>query len=104
MSIRRFFDKTVTVQRLKNIDGTRSGFYSTATADGAIQELSAEARQTIGIVEGRAWRAWFDEDVNIQEGDKITDSNGVIYKVREVTTKDYGINRHREVIMEEYNA
>lgn len=106
MNIVRFFDEDIVVRRLRDDDSTKSSFYATATADGHVQELSAEARQKLGILEERAWRAWFREDADIQEGDQLTDSDGVNYSVREITDKNYGfgINRHKEVILEEFNA
>ena len=103
MGIKRFFNQNVTVRRLKTVSGYKKAFRATATVDSHIQDLDGEARQVLGILEGRAWEAWFDVAADIQEGDKITDSKGIIYKVREVTQKDYGINQHLQVILEEYN-
>lgn len=102
--IRRFFNQNVTVRRLKTVSGSRKAFQGTATVEGHIQELDPQARQALGIIEEKAWEAWFPEDANILEGDRITDKNGVIYNVREVVVKDYGINRHMQVILEEQNA
>lgn len=104
MSILRFFNENIVVRRLRDIDSTRKSFQATATADGHIQELSAEGRQAAGIVEERGWRAWFRDDADVNEGDRLTDEAGVIYSVREVTLKDYGINQHKEVVLVEFNA
>lgn len=103
MGIKRFFDKTVVVMRLKDVDSVKSNFNTTATVDGAIQELDQEARTEFGLSEDRAWIGYFDieDDANLKEGDKITLS-GVDYKVIEKTKKDYGINQHIEIIMVEY--
>lgn len=105
MTIRRFFDKEVVVQRLKVISGYKKTFQSTATVDGHIQALDDTARQVLGIVEEKAWKAWFDVDTDIQENDRITDEDGNVYVVREVVKKDYGFgtNVHLEVILEEQN-
>jgi hypothetical protein len=105
MSIQGFLDQDVVVRRLRTISGYRKGFSSTATVDGHIQELDDEARQVLGIVEERAWRAWFDVDTDINEQDRITDSDGKVYVVREVTKKDYafGVNVHLEVVLQEQN-
>lgn len=102
--IKDFFGKTIVVRRLKTVSGYKKAFRATATVDCAIQELDARARMERGILEGRAWVAYFDIDESIEEGDSITDSNSVVYKVREVTQKDYGMNQHLEIVMEEYNA
>jgi len=102
--IKDFFGKTIVVRRLKSLGGYKKAFRATATVDCAIQELDSQARTQRGILEGRAWVAYFDVDEDIQEGDSITDSASVVYKIREITKKDYGINQHLEVMMEEYNA
>lgn len=104
MSLYGLFDDTITVRRLKDQGGSYSSFQATATVDCTIQALGAEARQVIGILDEKAWRAWLREDSTIAEGDRITDQNGKVYEVREVVTKDYGINRHKEVLLEELNA
>lgn len=103
MSILRFFNQDIVVSRLKDIDSTRRAYSSTATVDGHIQELSPESRNTIGIVEGKAWNAWFREDSPVQTGDILTDSNGVRYSVRECNTRTYGINQHKQCVLIEYN-
>lgn len=104
MAIRRFFNQTVVVKRLRDIDSTRRSFQSTATVDGHIQAMDKEARGRLGIIEEKAWEAWFAVDAPIREGDKITDSAGVTYQVQEVVTKSYGINQHKEVILKLTNA
>lgn len=106
MSIHRFFDKDVEVRRLRSTGGDKIGYSSTATVDGHIQELDAEARQMLGIIEERAWQAWFDVDTDIKEQDRIVDENGTVYVVREITKKDYafGINTHLDVLLYEENV
>ncbi len=102
-SIARFFDRNVIVRRLKTLSGNKKTFQGTATVEGAIQELDSKARQLLGILQEKAWEAWFDVDTDIREGDRITDEKGVIYNVREVVKKDYGVNQHLQVILEEQN-
>ncbi len=104
MSISRFFDESITIRRLKTISGNKKAFQSTATVEAHIQESSPEARQILGILEERAWVAWMSEDADINEGDEVTGADGKLYHVREVTLKDYGINRHKEVLLQEQNA
>ncbi len=105
MSIHGFFDQDITVSRLSSTSGEKIAYSEIATVKGHIQELDAEARQTLGILEERAWSAWFDVSTDIKEQDRITDKNGTVYVVREITKKDYafGINTHLEVILEEQN-
>ena len=103
MSIKSFFTKKIVVRRLSTVSGMKKAFQSTATVDGAIQEMDRQARQKLGIIEERAWYAWFDINENILEGDTLVDENGKRYKVIETTKKDYGVNQHMQVIMQEAN-
>lgn len=103
MSIDRFFDENIIIRRLKTISGNKKAYQATATVEAHIQEASPEARQMLGIVEERAWVAWMAVDAEIEEGDRVFGADGKVYQVREITTKDYGINQHREVLLEEQN-
>jgi hypothetical protein len=103
MSIKSFFNKKVIIKRLSTVSGYKKTFQSTATVDGAIQEMDREARQKLGILEERTWIAWFDINEDIKEGDTMVDENGKSYIVKEITKKDYGVNQHLQVILEEPN-
>lgn len=103
MSIRRFFDQDVVVRRLSTVSGYRKSYQATATVEGHIQGLDDEARQALGILEEKAWKAWFPVDADISEQDVIVDKDGTEYKAREIVKKDYGINQHLEVILIEQN-
>ena len=105
MTIKRFFDQDVVVVRLRSAGGRKIAYQSTATVEGHVQALDDAAREVLGIVEEKAWKAWFDVDVDIKEQDRITDEAGTVYVVREVVVKDYafGINVHTEAILEEQN-
>lgn len=103
MSIRRFFTKTVIIRRLSSLGGHKKQFQSTATVDGHIQEMSREARQRLGILEERTWIGWFDIEEDICEGDILIDNYDTRYSVKEVTKKDYGVNQHLQIILEESN-
>ena len=108
MGIKRFFDETITVRRLKTVSGNRQAFQTTATAECHIQSISSEARQRLGILEQRSWIAYFDVEGIYQPkvGDKITDEDAINYKVIDITKKDYafGINQYIEVILVEYTT
>lgn len=103
MNIARFFDRDVIIGRLRAGANDKESFQSTATVEGHVQELSKQAAQARDLVYGRHWHAWFDLDAPVQEGDRITDSLGKVYTVIEATRKDYGINEHLYVILEEFN-
>lgn len=108
MGIKRFFDQTIVVERLKTVTGNKKRYQTTATADCHIQALDRQARQQLDIVEGKAWIGYFDAEGDYVPAlnDKVTDGDGVVYKIIDVTKKDYsfGINQHIEVIFVEYNA
>lgn len=103
MSISRFFFESIIIRRLKTVTGNQKSFQSTATVEAHIQEASPEARQILGILEERAWVAWMDVEAEIEEGDRVHGADGKIYQVREITIKDYGINQHKEVLLQEQN-
>jgi hypothetical protein len=103
MSIQRFFTQHIQIRRLSSVGGNRKQFQATATVDGHIQEMSREARQKLGIIEDRTFIAWFDLDNIVKEGDTLIDEHGTRYFVKEVTRKDYGVNQHKQVILEEAN-
>ena len=102
-TIQRMFDQYVTVKRMKDVGSLGRRSQATATVEGHIQSLSASSRQALGIIDERAWIAWFDVDTDINEDDTIYDENGKRYNVREITKKAYGINQHLEVILMEQN-
>ena len=104
MTIMRFFDQDIIVRRLRTLSGNIRTFQATATVEGHIQELDQRARQALGIIHEQGWEAWFPEDVTINKGDKLTDENGVDYTVRELVVKDYGINRHTQCVLIEFNG
>lgn len=103
MSISRFFDESVVIRRMRTVSGNKKSYQSTATVEAHIQEASPEARQLLGILEERAWVAWMAIDTEIEEGDRAYGEDGKVYQVREITIKDYGINQHKEVLLEEQN-
>lgn len=105
MSIQGFFDQDITVTRLSSVSGEKIAYSEVATVRGHIQELDAEARQALGIIEERAWQAWLGVDTDVVEQDRLTDEAGTVYVVREITKKDYkfGINTHLNVLLEEQN-
>ena len=102
-----FFDKEVIVYRLRDIGSGKQSISSTATADCHIQEIDPATRQAQGILEERAWVAYFAEDADVKEGDILREQvTGQRYRVLDATLKDYGfaLNRHLEVRLLIYNA
>lgn len=107
MTIQSFFDQTIVARRLKTSSGYKKSFQATATADVHVQDIGSQARQRLGILDQRLWVMYISIDDAYQPagGDQITGDDGKIYKVIDVTRKDYqfGINQYTEVILAEYN-
>lgn len=103
MSITRFFNRDVVIKRLVSIGSGKTNYQATATADGHIQELTPEARQAIGIVEGKVYKAWFDVDESVQVGDKLVDDKSREFEVLQLNKQDFGVNQHLECIIVEHN-
>lgn len=101
-TITHLFNHQLVVQRLRTTSGYKKAFQSTATVDGMLQEKYQEAVPRLGIIESRAFIAWVDIDEDIQEGDRIV-HEGILYAVKVVTKKDYGVNTHLQLILEKAN-
>ena len=97
--------KEVIIRRLQTISGNKRSFVTTATVDGAFQELDPQARPELDLTQDRAWVCYFnpDEVKNVNEGDlMVIDSK--TYKVIEVTDKIYNtFSDHIEIILIEYD-
>lgn len=102
MAIQNFFTKDGIIRRLVTVSGYKKRFQATATVDGHLQEMDRMALERQGIIEERAWYWWCNLEANINEGDFIT-IEGKMYKVFEVTKKDYGVNQHLQCIIQEPN-
>lgn len=101
--IHNFFTKTVTIKRLATTTGYKKTFQTVGTVSVHLQEMTREAKERLGIIEERAWIMWCDIDEDINEGDTVTDEYSTEYIVKEITKKDYGVNEHLQVILEEPN-
>lgn len=102
MSVTVFFTKSGIVSRLKDVGDGKRNMTTTATVDGALQELDARARTELDMVQDRGWRYYtnIENEKNIQVGDRIT-IDGRNYQVSEITLKDYAgsSNQHIEVLL-----
>lgn len=102
----RFLDKTIIVRRLKPTTGNKKAFQATATVVGHYQNMDLKYRNEERGIKAQTYKAWFDIDEDIQEGDKLTDSNtNASFRVLEVEKMggDFGLQtEHLEVIMEKY--
>lgn len=104
MNVTKFLDQDVTIRRLKSVSGYKKAIRATATADAHIRELDAGERTAMGIIQERAWICWLREDTDIKEQDVLYDEDDNRFQVREITIKEYGLNRCKEVILIEYSG
>jgi hypothetical protein len=103
MAIQRFFTESITISRLSPTEGNKIAYGEVGTVRGHIQALADEARQALGIIQEKAWKAWVPVDADVEENDTLTDEGGQVYKIREIVTKDYSFaaNKHKELILME---
>lgn len=102
MSLASLLTHAVAVSRL--VDGagiTRAYEQVSASVPCLVQPLDAESSQQAGMSFGSAFRVWFLPDADIQVGDRLEDQQSRNYTVRGVNLRDYGINQHLDVLVEQ---
>ena len=104
MSIRKFYNTTVSTKRLSDVDGSKKETFQTLLTglQCHIQPISGES-QLVGVVGGyyQTFRMFCASSTDIQEGDKVI-SGSTIYLVRGVLSRDFGkqsSNKHLEVLI-----
>ena len=103
MSIAHFLNKSIVIRRLKATSGNKTNFVSTGTIDAHIQKITDEDSFAVYGVAGATHKAWCDVAENVQEGDKMIDSDSIEYSVVAVNKQDFGMNTHLEIIMKQYD-
>jgi len=101
-------DKTVSVHRLTDIDSNKSSFSTfTLDQDAAIQP-AGDTKSGGGVGNyDKLYKIYMDVDTDIQEGDKIKDSDGNIYLIESggIENRDDGlIADHLELIVKKVNG
>ena len=94
-----FLDRTFTIRRLSNIDGTRSVFSATGTAVGypcSLQEPSPETLEAHGHVLN-LYEVYTDVSCPAKDGDEIV-QNGITYAVRDIEVMDFGAMQYKMII------
>lgn len=104
MSIQDLFDASFSIYALKTVSGRRKAFQSTATVEGHLQTHDRTMQGLQGIIEYREIVWYVDVDAPIIKGYKVLDRRtNKWYVIKEYALKNYGINDHIEVILEETN-
>lgn len=102
MSVEHYFNTSIVIRRLATVSGGKKNFVATGTVDAYIRQTSdlPSSAGSYGVTEV-SHKAYVDINSNIQRGDKVTDSNGVIYNVESINEKGRGIamNEHLEVYL-----
>lgn len=98
-----FQTKSFVVRRLRVVSGNRRAFYATTTADGDLQNIDLTRSGSTEGIASKTYKAWFDIDMNVLEGDQLTDQDtGIKYKVIAVEKLGQGLGlqaEHLEVVL-----
>ena len=77
-----FFDKTISVYKLEDTDGTRQRYTTwTTTIESTIQPVGDSKTNMAGGSFGKMYKIFVDVDTNIKDGDRIKDKAGNWYEV-----------------------
>ena len=103
-TITHLFTSQIEIRRLRTVTGRQATYQATATVECApIQQRDRGGMQRLGILEEYAFMTWVDAGTDIKMGDRIIDSRGTLYFVKEVSRKEYGTNTHLEIILDRPN-
>jgi len=104
----RFLNKSVVVRRLRTTTGNKRAFYATATVECEIQNIDDVQINSMQGIASKTYKAWFDPEQTIQEGDVLTDQGtGKKYRVIGVERLGQGLGlqaEHLEIIMTKYTG
>lgn len=102
-----FFNKTIYVRRLRTTSGNKKAYYATGTAEGTYQNVDDISNPQLEGIGAKNYRAWFDVDTDIKEGDQLIDSiTGKKFRVIAVEKQGEGMGlstEHLEVEMSMYS-
>lgn len=104
MSIQHLATNTMIQSRMTTVSGYKQAFSTvTASLPGALQPLNDKDAALYEGVFGRTFQFFCDGTIDIQEGDKLVDTNtGVSYRVVSggVVRRSFGSIDHLKVICE----
>ena len=97
--IARFFTKTFTLKRASWYEESGE-MESGVSFKGHLQQASPELIKNLDLSLTVAYRIWCPITTDLERGDIVT-TGGTDYIVRAITSRDYGVNQHKEAIAEE---
>lgn len=101
MSLQSFLTKIAQVTRLAEISGTkRESYQVAATFPCMIQPLAIEEVNVVGGVFGKTFKLFCLLDADVKDTDKVT-IEGSDYLVKGISIYDFGVNNHKEVILQQ---
>lgn len=102
--MRYFLSKSITLKRIKYIDGTRSVYSATGTASysASIQEPNPTRAQFYNGQIGNLWECYVEEDCPAIEGDQVVHS-GTKYSVQTLKTMDFGAQHYKRLTVVKYD-
>lgn len=106
MSIKRFFTKSITVNRnawVEESGYSHSEEATVGTIKGHIQQTSAEMATNLALNLSTSFSLWCAVDTDIKVGDRVV-CDGISYTVRLIMDNSFvGLNAHLEVYIEKEN-
>lgn len=82
MSILHLATNTMIQSRMTAVSGSKMAFSTVTSVRGALQPLGqSNAGLDVGVF-GRTFQFFTDGTVDIQEGDRLKDANGIYYRVK----------------------
>lgn len=102
MTITHLATGTVIVSRMTQVSGYKQAFSTVTGVLGALQPISQQDATLRDGVGGRAYQFFCDVSADIQEGDRLRDSDGNRYRVRAggVTKRSQGSIDFKKVVCE----
>lgn len=104
-SINKYYFHSVVIRRGVDTSSGKRHYVSTGTIDVHLQRADDRNGAIDAQLYGATHRLWCDVSINIQDGDKVIDSDGNEYLVVAVRIDgvDWAINQHKEVVLRKYN-
>jgi hypothetical protein len=104
-TINNYYFHRVIIRRLVDTALGKNHYVATGTVDVHLQRADDRNGAIDAQMYGATHRLWCDISTDIQDGDKVYDSEGTEYQVVAVRIDgvDWAINQHQEVILRKYN-
>lgn len=96
--INDFFTTTFTISKM-TWSGESSEMSTTGTFLGYIQQASPALAEQLGLNFTKTFTIWCPVDTQVKENDSLDDGTAS-YSVKAINKRDYGENKHLELVVE----